>query len=50
LLGSYRTVPYMWLLVEPAHFVVGRRQLLGIRQRAQAKLGDRLGSWRRPIS
>jgi hypothetical protein len=34
--------PYMWLLVEPAHFVMGRRQLLGIRQRAQAKLGDGL--------
>jgi hypothetical protein len=32
--------PYMWLLVEPAHFVMGRRQLLGIRQRAQAKVGD----------
>jgi hypothetical protein len=28
--------PYMWLLVEPAHFVMGRRQLLGIRQRAEA--------------
>ena len=28
--------PYMWLLVEPAHFIMGRRQLLGIRQRAQA--------------
>ena len=27
--------PYMWLLVEPAHFVMGRRQLLGIRQRAE---------------
>jgi hypothetical protein len=26
--------PAMWLLVEPAHFVMGRRQLLGIRQRA----------------
>jgi hypothetical protein len=32
--------PYMWLLVEPAHFVMGRRQLLGIRQRAHAKVGD----------
>jgi hypothetical protein len=28
--------PGMWLLVEPAHFVMGRRQLLGIRQRAEA--------------
>ncbi|HKO86544.1 MAG TPA: SRPBCC family protein [Actinomycetota bacterium] len=28
--------PVMWLLVEPAHFVMGRRQLLGIRQRAEA--------------
>ena len=28
--------PTMWLLVEPAHFVMGRRQLLGIRQRAEA--------------
>jgi hypothetical protein len=28
--------PYLWLLVEPAHFVMGRRQLLGIRQRAEA--------------
>jgi hypothetical protein len=27
--------PVMWLLVEPAHFVMGRRQLLGIRQRAE---------------
>ena len=27
--------PAMWLLVEPAHFVMGRRQLLGIRQRAE---------------
>jgi hypothetical protein len=34
--------PYMWLLVEPAHFVMGRRQLLGIRQRAEAKLGNGL--------
>jgi hypothetical protein len=37
---SYRPVarwaPVMWLLVEPAHFVMGRRQLLGIRQRAEA--------------
>ncbi len=28
--------PLMWLLVEPAHFVMGRRQLLGLRRRAQA--------------
>jgi hypothetical protein len=27
--------PFMWLLVEPAHFVMGRRQLLGLRQRAE---------------
>jgi hypothetical protein len=27
--------PYMWLLVEPAHFVMGRRQLLGLRQRTE---------------
>jgi hypothetical protein len=37
---SYRPAakwaPTMWLLVEPAHFVMGRRQLLGIRQRAEA--------------
>jgi hypothetical protein len=37
---SYQPVakwgPYMWLLVEPAHFIMGRRQLLGLRQRAQA--------------
>jgi hypothetical protein len=26
----------MWLLVEPAHFVMGRRQLLGLRERAEA--------------
>jgi hypothetical protein len=31
--------PYMWLLVEPAHFVMGRRQLLGLRQRAEATRG-----------
>jgi hypothetical protein len=31
--------PYMWLLVEPAHFVMGRRQLLGLRQRAEATSG-----------
>jgi hypothetical protein len=35
-----KRAPYMWLLVEPAHFVMGRRQLLGIRRRAEAKLGD----------
>jgi hypothetical protein len=37
---SYRPAakwgPVMWLLVEPAHFVMGRRQLPGIRQRAGA--------------
>jgi hypothetical protein len=37
---SYRPAakwgPYIWLLVEPAHFVMGRRQLLGIRRRAEA--------------
>jgi hypothetical protein len=27
--------PFMWLLVEPAHFVMGRRQLLGLRDRAE---------------
>jgi hypothetical protein len=36
---SYRPAakwaPYMWLLVEPAHFVMGLRQLLGIRQRSE---------------
>ena len=42
---SYRPAvkwgPAMWLLVEPAHFVMGRRQLLGIRQRAEtARLPD----------
>ena len=31
-----RWAPIMWLLVEPAHFVMGRRQLLGLRQRAEA--------------
>jgi hypothetical protein len=34
--------PSMWLAVEPAHFVMGRRQLLGIQRRAQAKLDDGL--------
>jgi hypothetical protein len=38
--------PYMWLLVEPAHFVMGRRQLLGIRQRTEAKRGDSLEAGR----
>lgn len=42
---SYRPVvkwgPFMWLLVEPAHFVMGRRQLLGIRQRAGAAQSKR---------
>ena len=47
--------PYMWLLVEPAHFVMGRRLLLCIRQRVQAKLGDSLEAGRdwetpRPLS
>ena len=28
--------PYVHLLLEPAHFVMGRRQLLGLRERAQA--------------
>ena len=32
---ALKWAPYMWLLVEPAHFVMGRRQLLGIRQRAE---------------
>jgi hypothetical protein len=36
---SYRPAakwaPSMWLLVEPAHFVMGRRQLLGIQRRAE---------------
>jgi hypothetical protein len=27
--------PFMSLLVEPAHFVMGRRQLLGLRDRAE---------------
>jgi hypothetical protein len=30
--------PYMWLLVEPAHFVMGRRLLLGLQERAQSSL------------
>jgi pimeloyl-ACP methyl ester carboxylesterase len=37
---DYRPVakwaPYFRLLIEPAHLVMGRRQLLGIRQRAEA--------------
>jgi len=33
---AVKWAPYMWLLVEPAHFVMGRRQLLGLRQRAEA--------------
>jgi hypothetical protein len=38
---AFRWGPAMWLLVEPAHFVMGRRQLLGIRQRAEtARLPD----------
>jgi maltoporin len=28
--------PYVHLLLEPGHFVMGRRQLLGVRQRAEA--------------
>jgi hypothetical protein len=31
--------PYVHLLLEPGHFVMGRRQLLGLRQRAQASSG-----------
>ena len=31
--------PYAHLLLEPAHFVMGRRQLLGLRQRAEATSG-----------
>jgi hypothetical protein len=27
--------PYVWLLLEPGHFVMGRRQLLGLRDRAE---------------
>jgi hypothetical protein len=38
--------PYMWLLVEPAHFVMGRRQLLGIQQRAETKLREGLEAGR----
>jgi hypothetical protein len=42
---SYRPAakwgPFMWLLVEPAHFVMGRRQLLGIRQRVEAAQRER---------
>ena len=38
--------PYMWLAVEPAHFIMGRRQLLGIRRRVEAKLGDGLEAGR----
>jgi hypothetical protein len=38
--ASYRPAvkwaPLMWLLVEPAHFVMGRRQLLGLRERVEA--------------
>ena len=32
---AVKWAPYMWLLVEPAHFVMGRRQLLGLRDRAE---------------
>jgi hypothetical protein len=31
-----RWAPYVYLVLEPGHFVMGRRQLLGLRQRAQA--------------
>jgi hypothetical protein len=37
---------YMWLLVEPAHFVMGRRQLLGIQRRAETKPDDGLETGR----
>jgi hypothetical protein len=40
---TVKWAPYMWLLVEPAHFVMGRRQLLGIRQRVQAAHPERAG-------
>jgi hypothetical protein len=30
-----RWAPYVHLLLEPAHFVMGRRQLLGLQERAQ---------------
>src|SRR5829696_8966494 len=45
---AFRWGPAMWLLVEPAHFVMGRRQLLGIRQRAKTPrpTGDREGTSR----
>jgi hypothetical protein len=33
---TVKWAPYMWLLVEPAHFVMGRRQLLGLRERVEA--------------
>ena len=33
---AVKWAPYMWLLVEPAHFVMGRRQLLGLRERVEA--------------
>jgi hypothetical protein len=29
-------MPYVWLLLEPGHFVMGRRQLLGLREQAEA--------------
>ncbi len=38
--ASYRPAakwaPFVYLLLEPAHFIMGRRQLLGLRQRAEA--------------
>jgi hypothetical protein len=33
---TVRWAPYVHLLLEPAHFVMGRRQLLGLRERAEA--------------
>jgi hypothetical protein len=35
--------PFMWLLVEPAHFVMGRRQLIGLRERAEATRVEPIG-------
>jgi hypothetical protein len=32
-----RWAPYVHLLLEPAHFVMGRRQLLGLRERAEVR-------------
>jgi hypothetical protein len=33
---AVKWAPFMWLLVEPAHFLMGRRQLLGLRERVEA--------------